>query len=200
MGKNIIIETDGTAHTYNGVKQIKTQNPQGSDDVWVPMEDAQTAEKTISKNGRYVASKEGYYGYSKVIVNSKGVTTGAKPDGRKYSVTTDDDGYINEMVLADNIRIIKPPNKLNYRHGEVINLTGIKVIAYVHNELWAILAEISGRVPAEYADSIIPISELEVVPAQVDASKGTTQKVTLIWQRYDDFEDLKTTFNISVTR
>ena len=199
LAKNIIIETDGVAHQYSGVKEIRTENPQGSDDRWVPVDEIATAVKTVNKNGTYEAEKDGYFGYTKVVVKSKGVTTGTKPDNRLYSVALTDDNYITEMVLADSIAVQTPPNKVSYQNGEAIDLTGLVVKASSKTELWAMLAAISGRLPEQYGNNVIPISELEISPAIADIANGTNQTISVMWERYDDFEPLYTEFYITVS-
>lgn len=151
--------------TFTGVKKIQTINENGSV-TWVPLDETELAIKTVNQNGTYKASSDGYYGYRQVTVSTKnkGKTVGTKSDGRTYSVDTDDDGWLTEKLLPDNIRINPQPTKTTYHNGETISLSGAVVKAYSKNDIW----EGDG-----YSGGVIPHSELVLEPDTASGGSGS---------------------------
>lgn len=108
-------------------------------------------EKSIDKNGTYIASsdKDGpFYGYSVVTVNVAGSSddgggdggggggsstpvTGKDPDGDDAMVTVDDDGQVVTEKLPVEIRVITTPDNLEYEDGQSIVFDGLYVKAYL---------------------------------------------------------------------
>lgn len=94
MAKDIIIQNNGVAVTYTGIKKIKTRKSTGGTLYWVPEGEQSTAVKTITANGTYKASDESLYAYSQAIVNVPAApshVTGKGQDGKMYDVTIDPD-------------------------------------------------------------------------------------------------------------
>jgi hypothetical protein len=164
LSKNIVVQLDGVAENYT-VSKIHTTSRDGDNATWIPLDETEQAIKTIVKNGTYKASSDGYYGYSKVIVKVKagGKTVGTKADGKTYAIGTDEDGWLTETLLPDNIRITTQPTKTSYTDGESIDLAGAVVKAYSLNDLW----EGDG-----YTGGVIPLSELTAEPSTVRSSGG----------------------------
>ena len=188
MSKSIIIQTDGVAATYSNVKRLHTSNAQGDNAYWIPYEEAAQGVKTVNKNGTYKASSDGYYGYSKVIVNTNGNTVGVKSDGKKYKVTVDNSGYIVYVEMPYKIKVDTEPTKMSYTLGEPIDLTGAVVKAYVKDGgTWNAVG---------YSGGVIPLDEITVEP--VVASESGTQVIALHWTCPDDDEEFTAMINITV--
>ena len=162
MAKNITVKTDGTAVQYSGVKTLKTSNPEGGSTTWIPLDETRLAIKTVKKNGIYKAKDDGYYGYEKFTVSAKG-TTGKKPNGKTYHIDTDEDGWLTETLLPDNIKITTNPTKISYTDGESISLSGAVIKAYSGTDLW----EGDG-----YSGGVIPNSEIALNPDKATYSGG----------------------------
>lgn len=90
--------------------------------------------------------------------------TGIDPvSGNEYAVGLDANGYLDEYLLPSKIRIIKPPNKITYLNGEVIDYTGIVVMALTEDSKpWK---------NEKYPDGIIPFEELIFPIDKADASE-----------------------------
>ena len=162
MGKNIIIQTDGVSHTYNGVEEIHTQDKDGNRTTWVPLDGTNLGVKTITQSGTYKASDDGYYAYSKVIVNAKAKAVGKKEDGNTYAIATNDQGETVEVLLPDTIKIETAPTKQTYDEGESIDLAGAVVMAYNGDgTVWHDVDHLSG---------IIPVSELHPAPQKASTT------------------------------
>lgn len=186
MSKNIKVQRDGVTETFSGVKEIQTINVDGRV-TWVPLDSVVDAVKTINKNGTYKAKSDGFYGYSKVVVDVGGKTVGVKRDGKTYAVDTDEDGWITERLLPDSIRIKTPPTKDSYQSGEGISLAGAVIKAYSGSDLWD---------DEDYPSGIVPIEELAAEPLY--ATGSGIVNVTIIWSRPEDGEDLTATYEIAV--
>ena len=72
MSKDIIIKESGVAKSLNGVDRITTKLVNGSSANWIPEDETELAEISVTSNGQYVASGFGYYGFVKVNVNVAG--------------------------------------------------------------------------------------------------------------------------------
>ena len=76
--------------------------------------------------------------------------------GNEMEVGLDEDGYLTETTLPSSIKIITPPNKLQYIEGQKIDLRGIVVQAYTEDgNVWQ---------NENYPDGIIPANELTASP------------------------------------
>lgn len=161
MSKNIVIQEGGVGRQLTADK-LKTNLVSGGTCLWVPEDDVQLTTKTVTKNGTYKASKDGYYGYDKVIVNvaGGGSISGKGADGNEYSISVDENGNIVETKLPSEIRIITPPTYTGpYGDGAYIGFDGLVVTAYDGDgNVW------TGD--GAYPDGVIPTSEL-VFPVTV---------------------------------
>ena len=90
--------------------------------------------------------------------------SGVDVDGLDLNVSIDLGTLeLEEEYLPTSIKIVTPPNKLEYIDGEPINLTGMVVSAYYHDgeDVWA---------NEKYRNGIIPLGELIVDPEVAKAS------------------------------
>ena len=150
MGKNITIQEGGIAKTFGGVEKIVTNVVGGGTQNWIPEEEAtsyvETGELSVSENGTYYSSDEGYVGFSKVDVR---VTEGTPPtlvekeitENGTYNASDDDaDGYSKVVV---NITPPTPPVTLkDYYYpitdtGETINLQNNVSGCFFNGKLYA---------------------------------------------------------------
>ncbi len=114
----------------------------------------QLGEKSITKNGTYIAENDSagpFYGYSRVVVDIEGGSSGdggggstpvvgKDDDGDDAEVKTDDDGTIVVEKLPTRISISVYPNNLVYDDGQLIDFTGLKVKAFLPNDTeWGIV-------------------------------------------------------------
>lgn len=131
MSKNIVIQEGGLGKQLTADK-LKTNLVGGGTCLWVPEDDTHLGTKYITNNGTFKASDDGLYGYSEVTVSGIGTVTGKDPDtGEDVEVHPDPEtGEIVTTVLPTEIRVITPPTKTEYTHGETINYSGIVVHAY----------------------------------------------------------------------
>ncbi len=186
MAKDVVIQKDGTSHTYQNVKKIKVKAVDGGNTTWVPYDEVHIFPKTITANGTYKAADDEMYGYEYVDVNVSGITVGKK-DGKDIAVTTDANGYIMEMTLPDEIRIAKSPTKMTYVSGEAVDISGIVIKAYAAGDLWTTTSAPDGNVI---------ISEVSVSPAYVTSRIGSTVHIT--WPRPIDNKPLTIGFQVIV--
>lgn len=99
MSKNITIQEGGVARTLSGVEKIVTNVVGGGTQNWVPEDEAAnyvtTGELSVSENGTYYASDDGYVGYSEVTVNTPSrLTTKSITENGSYDASDDGfDGY-----------------------------------------------------------------------------------------------------------
>lgn len=129
MSKNITIQEGGVAKQLT-VDKLKTNLVSSGTCLWVPEDEVQLTTKTITENGTYKASDDGYYGYSEVTVNGVGTTTGKDGDGDDAIVTVDDDGQLVLTKLVKSIAIVTYPTLLTYSDGDTINFSGLSVHGY----------------------------------------------------------------------
>lgn len=129
MSKNITIQEGGIAKQLT-VDKLKTNLVGSGTCLWVPEDEVQLTTKTITKNGTYKASDDGYYGYSEVTVSGMGSVTGTDGDGDEATVTTGGDGELVQTKIPSSIRITTEPSKMSYTDGEAINTSGMVVKAY----------------------------------------------------------------------
>ena len=131
MGKNISIQ-EGDIGKQLTVDKLKTNLVGGGSCLWVPEDGINLGTKSISENGTFRASDDGYFGYSEVTVSGVGTATGRDPNtGEEKRVSVDPEtGDLEETIIPESIRITTLPTKVNYTNGERINYSGIVVHAY----------------------------------------------------------------------
>lgn len=134
MSKNIVIQEGGVGKQLTADK-LKTNIVGVGTCLWVPEDEVRLGTKSVSENGTYVASNDGYYGYSQFSVSGVGTATGRDPvTGQEKMVTVDPEtGDLVETVLPVEIRVTTPPTKTEYQSGETINISGMVVKAYGAN-------------------------------------------------------------------
>lgn len=134
MSKNITIQEGGIAKQLT-VDKLKTNLVGGGNQLWVPEDEVQLTTKTITENGTYKASDDGYYGYSEVTVSGVGKVSGKDPTtGEDVVVTTDPEtGDIVEETVPSSIEVITPPTNPYgiYTNGATIGTEGMVVKAYL---------------------------------------------------------------------
>lgn len=145
MSKNIVIQEGGTPKTMAGVRKISTAEAGGGTCYWVPEDETELTSLTVTEDGTYRASDEGYYGYEEVTVNGIGsVTYNADQGdhiggvdlegGDDYIIEKDpQSGDVNVKKVPSEIRINTPPSWLVYNDGENIDFTGLRVDLYDGN-------------------------------------------------------------------
>lgn len=171
MSKNITIKEGGTAKQLT-VDKLKTNLVSGGTCLWVPEDEAQLTTKTITENGTYKASDDGYYGYSQVTVSGIGTVTGTDPEtGDEVVVTTDPDtGEIVEDTVPSSIRVVTPPyNPYGiYNDGQTIDIS-----AQSGFEVVALLADGNVYEAEGYVLGHIPNSELSIDPTTATYDPST---------------------------
>ena len=173
MSKNITIKEGGTAKQLT-VDKLKTHLVSGGTCLWVPEDETNLTTKTITENGTYTASDDGYYGYSQVTVSGIGTATGTDGDGDEAVVTTGEDGELEENKIPSSIVVETPPALTIYADGETIDFFGIVVKGYLKTGgLWT---------DEDHPDGVIPISELTfpVTVADADAAIDGTATSSLV--------------------
>lgn len=169
MSKDIIIEEGGVGRQFTGVTKLQTKQIEGGVCYWVPEDETELTNKTITENGTYRAADDGVYGWDTINVNVPGGAggdpggigssiVGIDPtDGEEYAVEINEDGEIEKTKLPVRIEVITPPTKTEYEDGETINPTGIVVRAYYADgtEYGSVLPSELGYEPerAEYSGS-----------------------------------------------
>lgn len=163
MSKNITIQEGGVAKQLTADK-LKTNLVGSGTCLWVPEDEVQLTTKTITENGTYKASDDGYYGYSEVTVSGIGSVTGTDPTtGEDTTVTTTPEGEITITTIPHSIQVDTPPSVTTYADGATIDFSGMVVKAYLKSgEVWT---------DASHPNGIIPISEL-ILPVTTASSGG----------------------------
>ena len=161
MSDNLIIREDGVGRLIRGVDALEIKLQNGGTSRWVRFNPRD--QKSVNANGEYHAKDDGVDGYRTITVNVPTRTKSQEP-GRDQEIFnpdtgtgyyTDDDGYLHEEVVPDEIRIMHVPDKTTYQDGEPIDLEGIVVQAYRDGEVWT---------SAKYPDGYIPVHELTYSP------------------------------------
>ena len=164
MSKNIIIQKNGVDQTLNGVKKLRTKNVSGGTSDWIPEDETQTGTIIIKKNGTFNAADDALFGYSKAVVKVPGMVVGMK-DGKEYTVSVDENGFLEEEKIPVQITITFLPTKTSYDDGDTIDFTGMVVVALDEDgEPWT-----GGGL---YPDGAIPLSELEMEPTTASAEEA----------------------------
>lgn len=129
---NISIKEGGTAKQFGHVNKLKISNQGGGTSLWVPEDAVKTKNLYVTKNGTYYANKDEDkpYGYDEVSVNITDEAYGYDDDGNLWDVGVDDDDFLEEEELPTEIKVVTPPDKLEYVVGEPIDPKGMVVIAY----------------------------------------------------------------------
>lgn len=94
MSKDIIIQKNGVDQELNGATKLVTSEYGGLQCTWVPEDERQHTEKTVTKNGEYAAEDDGFYAYSRVTV-AIGIDlpyTGTTSGGVNYTIYLDNKG------------------------------------------------------------------------------------------------------------
>lgn len=152
-----------------------------------------------------------FYGYKTVIVNVSGGSSGGSSGGgssggsgnnqSSNSVVGKDsegnyvewkvgeDGVLREEKLATSIQITTKPKFLTYKNGDSINFKGIKVTAYVGNEVYK---------SDSHPNGIISESELLFSTITAEGGNGSKQNITVSWPRDVDGFILETELEITV--
>lgn len=173
MSKNITIKEGATAKQLT-VDKLKINLVSGGTCLWVPEDETELTTKTITENGTYKASDDGYYGYSEVTVSGIGTATGTGEDGETHQYTEDGEGGITDTILPDSIVVESPPTVTEYYDTAIIDFSGIVVKAYLKSgNLWT---------DDDHPDGIIPIEELTfpVTAADYDETTGQTASSELV--------------------
>lgn len=137
MSKNITIQEGGIAKQLT-VDKLKTSLVGGGSCIWVSEDAAQLTTKSITRDGTYKASDDGYYGYSEVTVSSIGTVTGKDPDGSGDEATAYVDPETGEIVvekIPSSIEVITPPTNPygTYVDGQTITKDGMVVKGYTES-------------------------------------------------------------------
>ena len=161
MSKNITIQEGGIAKQITANK-LKTNLVGGGTCLWVPEDETMLGTKTITENGTYKASEDGYYGYSEVTVSGIGSATGKDPDGSGDEATAEVDPGTGEIVISklpSSIAVDTPPTKQEYSIGQTIDYSGMVVKAYLQSGgVWT---------DSTHPNGVVPNSELVLPMATV---------------------------------
>lgn len=134
MSANTTIQEGGKGYPFGPVKCLMVEGDDGKYYPWYPEAERQLDSLNVDKNGIYLASKYGVYGWSRVSVNvpQTDSVTGRDPEtGQEVTVRADPEtGEIIETVIPSEIRVTTLPTKTTYTDGETINYTGIVVHGY----------------------------------------------------------------------
>ena len=166
MSKTIAIKEGGLAIQLT-VDKLKTNLIEAGTQNWIPEDGVSVGKITITEDGTYKASDDGYYGYEEVTVSGCGTVTGKGDDDKTYDVTVDENGNIVETLAPTKIRITTYPSPLVYNNGDAINFSQMVVRAYDDDDnLWE---------NDRYTDGIIPANELilPVTTASTESSDKT---------------------------
>jgi hypothetical protein len=108
MAKDITIQEDGIDKTFSDIMRVRTNGTDGTDE-WIPEDETHTILKTIRKNGTYLASEDGVYGYYalNVKVKASSVTGKDKHTGETIKVIVDSFGNIIK-IPANTIGNVVP--------------------------------------------------------------------------------------------
>ena len=190
MSKNITIQQDGVAVPITGAEELRTADSGGGSITWIPEDETALGTLTASGNGTYVASENGVYGYSVVVVNvPANSVAGTDIDGNDYLVTVDNAGYLVETLIPSRIAVTTQPTKTSYSEGEAIDFSGLVVKAYDGN----------GNVfdTTDYPGGVVPVAELQL-PVTRAAGSGSVA-VPVNWPRPGDGGLLSCSFSITVS-
>ena len=160
--------------TANGTYTASDENKDGYSKVIVnvPAPEIDLITKRITANGTYIATDEGVDGYNQVIVTGIGNAVGVDPsdqggDENEYYIHQNSEcNVIEKTPLPSFLRIVTYPTKTQYNDGELIDISGIVVQAFMRDgTIWE---------DAAHPGGIIPTSELAHLPyrAHID-DEGT---------------------------
>lgn len=118
---------------FGPIDRLVTVLKDGGHCAWVPKDERTLTTKTITKNGTYPASADGYAGYSTVVVDvqtSRNYVTGKGQDGNEYVVRRGAGGALSQEKVPTTIAVTTPPLNLVYGMGAYLVFDGIVVTAY----------------------------------------------------------------------
>lgn len=173
MSKNITIQEGGVARLLTA-ERLKTALAEGGSCYWVPEDETRLTRKTITKNGRYRASDEGFYGYSEINVNvsgGAGALVGKDENGNDVAVNVDGDGKIVRQTLPSEIRVTALPDVVTYGDGAYIDFTGLTVTCYDAR------GNSMGDLPAE--ELILPVTVARYDPEAAEVSSAVNVEFNL---------------------
>lgn len=160
MSKNITIQEGGIGVQLTADK-LKTNLTGSGTCQWIPEDESTLGTKTITEDGTYNASDDGYYGYSQVTVSGIGKATGTDGDGDEATAETTPGGDLEVNKIPTTIRVETPPTVTTYADGATIDFTGIVVKGYLKTGgLWT---------DSDHPNGVIPISELIFPVTTADA-------------------------------
>jgi hypothetical protein len=143
--RNVSISEGNQPRIFSPVKKVRVNLQAGGTVDLVPKSSVSTGTLYATKRGHYAAKDDGYVGYSKVYVDVPESIDGTGEDG----------GWTD---LPDEIRVTTPPTKTTYSVGEIIDYTGMVVVAYKNSRIWQ---------NENYPNGVIPINELLGLPVSV---------------------------------
>lgn len=180
MSKNIVIQESGVDKALSSISKINTNLDGGGSADWVPQDEVNLGEITITTNDTTVKAKsQGYYAFSEVKVKANGKAVGKKKNGQWKVVSVDSNGHFVEKDLPTYITVVTPPTKTAYASDEDIDIDGMVVKAYYSDN-------------SEYGR--VRNSKITISP-----TKATDTTITVTWKRDGDKQELTTTFNITVS-
>lgn len=143
--RNVSISEGNKPRIFSPVKKVRVNLQAGGTIDLLPKSSIATGTLYATKRGHYIAKDDGYVGYSKVYINVPESIDGTGEDG----------GWTD---LPDEIRVTTPPTKTTYSVGEIIDYTGMVVVAYKNSRIWR---------NKSYPNGVIPINELLGLPVSV---------------------------------
>lgn len=98
MSKNVAIKEGQTAKSFSDVAKLKTNLVGGGTATWVPEDETQLVEKTITQNGEYLPSSDSAYGFSKVTVDIDLPTKSITANGTYNASSDNKEGWSKVTV------------------------------------------------------------------------------------------------------
>lgn len=92
MSKNILIKVQGETQYLNNVPEIETSSGNYNTHKWVPEDETELADVTLTSNGTHRASDSGVYGWRKVVVDVPMELSGTTPKGETWSISMTGNG------------------------------------------------------------------------------------------------------------
>lgn len=140
MSNNLTITVGGEVRHFSGVNKLGAVLQGGGESLWVNKREQQVDH-----------------------------ITGRDTDGEIYDVYRGTDGGIKKIPLPSEIRVTILPRKTIYTDGELFDLSGIEVKAYLASgELWT---------DSTHPGGVIPLSELSWQPTVAEAAEVHTKEL-----------------------
>lgn len=92
MSKNIRIKVQGQIQQLNNVSEIEASSGNYGTNIWVPEDETELTDVTLTSNGTYRASDSGVYGWRRVTVNVPLELSGTTARGETWAVSMTGDG------------------------------------------------------------------------------------------------------------